>query len=68
MESSVLNFLKAEWKVSDTAEPLVIFDKFVDGAQPEVAGEIIGCWHILRTLYMCQLAIVLKSMKQICLS
>jgi hypothetical protein len=54
--------------VSDTAEPLVIFDKFVDGAQPEVAGEIVGCRHILRTLYMCQLAIVLKSMKQICLS
>ena len=28
--------------------PIFIFDKFVDGAQPEVAG---GRRHILRTLY-----------------
>jgi hypothetical protein len=41
MESSVLNFLKAEWKVSDTAEPLVIFDKFVDGAQPGFRGKAV---------------------------
>jgi hypothetical protein len=26
------------------------FDKFVDGVQPEVAGEIAGRRHILRTL------------------
>jgi hypothetical protein len=29
---------------------IFIFDKFVDGAQPEVAGEIAGRRHILRTL------------------
>jgi hypothetical protein len=27
-----------------------IFDKFVDDAQPEVAGEMVGRRHILRTL------------------
>jgi hypothetical protein len=26
MEGSVLSFLKAEWKVSDTTEPLVIIN------------------------------------------
>jgi hypothetical protein len=31
---------------------IFIFDKFVDGAQPEVAGEIAGRWHILRTLLL----------------
>jgi hypothetical protein len=30
---------------------IFIFDKFVDGTQPEVAGEIAGCRHILRTLH-----------------
>ena len=29
---------------------ILIFDKFVNGAQPEVAGEIVGRRHILRTL------------------
>ena len=29
---------------------IFIFDKFVDGAQPVVAGEIAGHRHILRTL------------------
>ena len=29
---------------------IFIFDKFVDGAQPEVADEIVGRGHILRTL------------------
>ena len=29
---------------------IFIFDKFVDGAQPEVAGKIAGRRHILRTL------------------
>ena len=29
---------------------IFIFDKFVDGVQPEVAGEIAGRRHILRTL------------------
>jgi hypothetical protein len=29
---------------------IFIFDKFVDGAQPEAAGEIDGRRHILRTL------------------
>jgi len=29
---------------------IFIFDKFVDGAQPEAAGEIAGRRHILRTL------------------
>ena len=32
--------------------PTFIFDKFVDDAQPEVAGEIVGRRHILRTLNM----------------
>ena len=31
---------------------IFIFDKFVDGAQPEVASEIAGRRHILRTLFM----------------
>jgi hypothetical protein len=29
---------------------IFIFDKFVYSAQPEVAGEIVGRRHILRTL------------------
>ena len=29
-----------------------IFDKFVDVTQPEVAGEIAGRCHILRTLHI----------------
>ena len=29
---------------------IFIFNKFVDGTQPEVAGEIVGRRHILRTL------------------
>ena len=37
---------------------IFIFDKFVDGAQPEVAGEIAGHQHILRTLE------VITSIKQ----
>jgi hypothetical protein len=31
---------------------IFIFDKFVDDAQPEVVGEIVGRRHILRTLHM----------------
>ena len=30
---------------------IFIFDKFVDGVQPEVAGEIADRRHILRTLH-----------------
>jgi hypothetical protein len=29
---------------------IFIFDKFVDGAQPEVAGEVAGRRQILKTL------------------
>jgi hypothetical protein len=32
---------------------IFIFDKFVDGAQPEVDGEIASRRHILRTLFTC---------------
>ena len=34
---------------------IFIFDKFVDSAQPEVAGEITGRRHILRTLILTKL-------------
>jgi hypothetical protein len=33
---------------------IFIFDKFVDSTQPEVAGEIAGRRHILRTLHKVQ--------------
>ena len=56
---------KAEWNYNREREKskyldiisvlptsIFIFDKFVDGAQTEVAGEIAGRRHILRTLEM----------------
>ena len=60
---SDLLFSNAEWNYNRDREKskylenisvlptsIFIFDKFVDGTQPEVAGEIAGRQHILRTL------------------
>ena len=60
---SDLLFSNAEWNYNREREKskyldnisvlptsIFIFDKFVDGAQPEVAGEIVGRRHILRPL------------------
>ena len=62
---SGLLFSNAEWNynrergkskyldnISVSPTSIFIFDKFVDGAQPEVDGEIAGRRHILRTLHM----------------
>ena len=38
------------YNISVLPTSIFIFDKFVDGVQPEVAGEIAGRRHILRTL------------------
>ena len=54
-------YKNAEWNYNEKKVNILItfqfyqllfffLDKFVDGAQPEVAGEIVGRRHILRTL------------------
>ena len=62
MKSDLL-FSNAEWNYNREREKskyfdnisvlpisIFIFDKFVDGAQPEVAGEVAGRRQILKTL------------------
>ena len=39
-----------EKKVNILITSIFIFDKIVDGAQPEIAGEIASRRHILRTV------------------
>ena len=39
------------YNISVLPTSIFIFDKFVDSGQPEVAGEIVGRRHILRTLH-----------------